>query len=305
MIYIINQFYGQRREHLKRELAEYLFSCGFEVTVLTGKNGEKGLKKKEISYINILRISNSSFDGGIVKKLISYITFVIGAFFRILFFEKGSIIVVSSQPFLVARCVTLLKKMKRFRVLYNIQDLFPDIMYSKNISKGTIVYRLMKRVQKKTIDNSDVVITISKSMADLVMTRYSVNASKLRIIENWGNTKIEEEIKRRKKPRNAKGKRLRLIYAGNLGISHEIDTIFECLELISNSNIKHDVEFRIIGFGYNYNILKSKCESRCFGFVHFYDPLSDDELANVFAESDLALIISTKTARGSMVPSKF
>jgi len=301
-IYIINQSYGDEREHLKEELGQSLKNT-YRVTIFAGRNGDKQLKKHEHSNgVEIYRISNSRMRRTTLGRLKSYLSFIIGAFWKMLRIKVNSIVIVTTQPLFVAYLVTLFKRMKRLKIVYNVQDLYPDVLVAlgKKDPKS-ISMKLVRSIQIKTLANSDRIVVIGKSMKNRIINEYKVGTDRVSVIENWGIGRLEDTATVK---RNTSS-RVRVLYTGNLGETHEIDTLLGAMRIIMDTNTDDSFCFRFVGLGSNFARLKRICAEERLKLAEFSDPVSEEDLVNEYMNSDISLVISSKAIEGILVPSKF
>lgn len=303
-IYIINQYYEPffaATGQLLKELSEYLVKNGFEIEIITGKNGNNKLPKKEIiNNVKINRIKNSKDGTKAIKKLFSYLTFYWNLLWFLFFkVEKKAKILSLSTPPLLTYIPVFVKTFKKYQIYYNIQDLYPDILVALSPEKDkSFFYKILKKISQKILDKSDELIVIGDVMKKLLMKNYDVSSEKISIIENWSLKEIEEFKENYTSTENE----LTVVYSGNMGRAHEYYTLLDTFELIYKNNIKN-INFIISGGGFNYNKLKVK--SKKYQFVIFQNYVEKNELPKLLKRSDICLVIGKKELNGIIIPSKF
>jgi len=303
-IYIINQYYEPffaATGQIIKELAEFLSDNNIEVEIITGNNGNKKLKKFEIiNNVKINRINNKSDGISYKRKVLSYLSFYWNLLWYLLFkTEKNSVIFSLSTPPLISFVPTILKKIKKYYLIYNIQDLYPDIlerMDKKN--KEKFIYKISHKISQKILDKSDKLILIGDCMKKVVEKSYDVNLEKIFIIENWALKEIEKYEKKIYFNKN----KIKIIYSGNMGRGHEHQTILKCIKMIKENNLKN-VFFEFVGGGYNYNILKQEIKE--YDFVNFREYVEKENLPEVLNNCDISIVIGSQKLEGIILPSKF
>lgn len=298
-LYIINQYYfpfHAATGQLLQELAEYLTDRGVEVTVVTGKNGDDSLADEEIiNNVSILRLGNRKDGTETPTKLLSYMTF-----YRHLkkkleaIVEKGSTVLVLSTPPLIGSVLIGLKRNKQIRLIYNVQDVYPDILVALGkMSERNLMYRFLKRKAATILERSDKVVPIDAEMLEHLNRNYAPLNGKAQIIENWALKEL--------KPNSSTNRNsmLTVLYSGNMGRAHEYETVLRTMEELQHEKIK----FEISGGGYNYNALKEKACS--LNNVEFSGFVPREALAPLINRSDLCIVIGSRELSGIIVPSKF
>jgi glycosyltransferase involved in cell wall biosynthesis len=92
-----------------------------------------------------------------------------------------------------------------------------------------------------------------------------------------------------------------LLYSGNLGLAHEIETIFDTM-----TELKTDSRFRFIfaGGGHLRGQLEAKCQQAGIVSAEFYTYSERQKLGERLANCDVGLITQRESCLGSVVPSK-
>jgi len=304
-VYIINQYYSPffaATGQLLKELAEYLTEKNHNIEVITGTNGTKKLQKKEsINNVVVHRLKNSKDGVNIKTKFLSYLTFYWKLFWFLLFkTERNSIILTLSSPPLISFIPIMLKNIKKYKLIYNIQDLYPDILEridKKN--KNKFFYIISKKISQKIINGADIIVVIGSCMEKTLKEEYQVNENKLTVIENWALKEIEEY--KNEKVLNDNN-HFKILYSGNMGRGHEHETILKCIEKLKNDDLQN-IFFEFVGGGYNYNLLKSKVGK--YEFVQFKSYVEKEKLPEIISSADVCLVIGSKELEGIIVPSKF
>jgi len=298
-LYIINQYYfpfHAATGQLLQELAEYLSNKGVEVAVVTGKNGDDSLADEEIiNDVSVLRVRNRKDGTETSTKLLSYLTFYSHIKKRLrMIVEDGSTVLVLSTPPLIASVLTGLKKSNQIRIIYNVQDLYPDILVALGkMSEKNLLYRVLKKKAKKIIEQSDKIVTIDRKMQERLNREYGPLNGKSQIIENWALKELQPYKSPDRTPE------LTVLYSGNMGRAHEYDTLLQAMKDLQQEKIK----FVISGGGYNYNVLKAKASS--LNHVEFSHYVPREALSELINHSDLCMVIGSRELSGIIVPSKF
>ncbi len=308
-IYIINQYYPPfmaATGQLLQELVEYLESNGWYVNMITGKNGNHELPDKEVTRNQTTyRLSNTTdCSKSMFKKLFSYITFLWSLNWFLLFkVETGSRIMVLSTPPMLCLLPLLYKKVKKFNIIYNIQDLYPEVLVASNPTLETKFWvKLLYWINQQILNKVDYIGLIGHSMLDKLQEKYQVQDDKVTIIENWALKDLEITQNEYSPCERKKTNNITLLYTGNLGRAHEIETILATMvELKDNPSI----QFQFVGGGYNYMALKRKVSDKHLTNVIFTSFVSKEDLPKTISSADICLVIGKREMAGYILPSKF
>lgn len=280
-----------------QELAEFLTSNGFRVTVITGSNGNKKLPlKEEINGVSIIRVINKKDGVRLIAKINSYLSFYWNLK-RVLRKEltEGSILMVLSTPPLIGLVPLKFKKKKRIKLIYNIQDLYPDILIAlKKAKPNSLIYRLLERLSKKIIEDADHIVPICSTMKSILENKYERLDGKLTLIENWHLKTLHRQSVSREL-----ADKLKILYTGNMGRAHEYNTLLEAVKILRDEPVK----FVISGGGYNYERLKK--EAYGLPNIKFQSFVEKEQLSKLINSADICLVIGRKSLSGIVLPSKF
>ena len=211
----------------------------------------------------------------------------------------ASVFFIQSSPtayFLVRK----LKKITKGRIVYNVQDIFPDnaiLLRKFNKTK----YAIFSFLNKKLYLMVDKIITISGDMKKTLMAK-GVEDSKIEVIFNWGSTVSEnqsEAIDRLLVNNGLINKKI-ILYAGNIGLFQNTSFILTLAERIHDPNIV----FLSIGEGYkNKDLLKLALEKKLTNVV-FLDKQPQRLIEELYKVVDVNLITLLPGVYKTALPSK-
>ncbi|HNW47841.1 MAG TPA: glycosyltransferase family 4 protein [Thermotogota bacterium] len=305
-VVFINQYFypfQTATAQLLEELTEYLAQNDIKITVVTGTNGEKELLKRENrNGVAIIRIPNTSDGHKFIRKLLSYLTFLYSLRKSIKRLENDSIIVAFSTPPLNGVIPKRYKKKKGFFLILNNQDLYPDLLVALHkIRSNSLLYRLLWKITKRLYDHSDRIIVVGRKMKEKIIEDYALNPGKIQVIENWALRELEN-VGRDTEAGKTGDNHLRILYTGNMGRSHEHETLFNGMKRLSEIE---GIELLIIGGGYNYELFKKAVKNESLKNVSFGEYVARSELHRLIDSANLCVVIGNKELCGHIVPSKF
>ena len=237
---------GQLLDELMRQLA----SQGMPVEVFTGQPGyaygEPTAPHRESA--NNLEIHRSRMSqlwpNRIRGKAINGLLFAIRAFVHLLRhgWKKDQVLLLTTAPpFLpvVGYLVSLLFNTSYVVILY---DLYPDIA----IELGVVDYhhpvaKLWRWLNQRVWRRAQALIVLSPSMKERVVGHCPDIAERVEVIHSWADPELIKPIEKKD---NWFARKYDLVntftvlYSGNMGRCHDIDTIFEAAKLLRNEPIK-------------------------------------------------------------------
>jgi len=101
-------------------------------------------------------------------RLIGFVYWHIVSFFVGLFIKNVDVIVSPSPPLTIGRLNNWLGKLKGCKVVYNVQEIYPDIL---NKLETSLVHRYLRGMEKRVYNNSAAVTTIDQVFYDKIVER--------------------------------------------------------------------------------------------------------------------------------------
>ena len=314
---------------LLADLSEDLIKAGYQVKVVTGnpkytcgKNSK--ISRKEIyKGIEIIRLCNTVFSKyRLTGRVLNYLTFHFFVFFQVLFHEKPDLVFVLSTPPFISFSGLILKVFKRSKVIYNVQDLFPDLAVELGELKNKSFIGFLKKLSELIIGKVDKVIVVGEYMEKKIRkellrrTKVSVGAcastsanEHIITIHNWADgDKIkvledkEAENNYLKEKWELEGKFI-VLYSGNIGYLHEFDTVIAAAESLTKEGTR-EIVFVFIGEGIKKGYIEEKIKEKGLNNILFFTYQPREMLTYSLGLADVSLVTLEKGFEGMVVPSK-
>lgn len=297
---------------LIEELAHKLGENGLKkVSIFTGQPGyafsTETAPNKEEKHPLMIRRSRSSriVPQRIRGKAINGIIFCIRCGVHLIRNSSKSnlLLITTAPPFLpiVAYLGKLIWKMPYICLMY---DLYPDVVVALNVlPKKHLLVRLWNRINYLVWLNAKTIVVISDTMKNRIVSKYPILADKIKVVHNWSNPEI---IKPMDKQDNSFAKKYNLtnrftvLYSGNFGRCHDLDTIMEAAKLLKDK----PVQFLFIGNGAKLSSCKEQVKIHQldnFLFLPFQDKAV---LPSSLTSCDLGLVSIAPDLEGIIAPSK-
>lgn len=303
---------------LLTDLSEDLIKAGYQVRVVTGnpkytcdKNNK--IPRREIyKGIEIIRLYNTVFKKyRMTGRVLNYLTFHFFVFFQALFHEKPDLVFVLSTPPFISLSGLILKVFKGSKVIYNVQDLFPDLAVELGELKNKLFIKFLKKLSKLIIRKVDKVIVVGEYMEKKTGEELLKETSKnnhIITIHNWADGDkikvlrgdIEDNFLRKKW--GLEGKFV-VLYSGNIGYLHEFDTIISAADFLAKEELK-EIIFVFIGEGIKKNYIKEKVRQKRLSNVLLFPYQSYEILNYSLGIASVSLVTLEKGFEGMVVPSK-
>lgn len=278
--------------------------------VIKNKLKEQPLKKKWLGLYY-----ESDFQGIKVKhvyqkkyknttlRLIGFLYWHIVSFFIALFEKKIDVILSPSPPLTLGFLNILIGKIKRAKVIYNVQEIYPDLLIKQKGLRSKSIIAFLQKMERIVYNSSNAVTTIDQVFYDTIIDRFK-DSSKLHIIPNFVDTDIYHPINPLSLNINEQlfpeTSSLKLMYAGNIGYAQDWQLLIELAEELKNEQI----EFFIIGEGVMNEYLKNETKKRKLNKIHILPYQPRELMPSLLAYSDIQFIFMSPETERDGFPSK-
>jgi colanic acid biosynthesis glycosyl transferase WcaI len=311
---------GVSTAYLYNDIATGCKNSGYDVVVLTttphynivpGELARQPLKKCWLGLYY-----KSSFNGIPVyhvpqKKFKSFSARAIGfVYWHILslllgIFQRNVSLVLSPSPPLTIGLVSIIIAwFKRAKVVYNVQEIYPDLLVNQGNLKSGMLFNLLRRLESFVYNHSDRVTTIDTIFYNTIHSRFR-DPSRLSVIPNFVDTDIYKPVTAEKLSRLDKNlfpdkPVLKVMYAGNIGNAQDWKPVIHTAKKVADLPIG----FWIIGEGVMKDWLISEIEKEKLTNIHLIPYQARDTMAEVVGYADLHFIFMDPQMEGQGFPSK-
>ena len=291
---------GVSTAYLYNDIALGFKDAGYEVVVLTTTPHynliETALQKQPLNRKLFGLFYESDFDGIRVihvplKKykstIIRILSFIYWHFLSLIIglsIKKVDFILSPSLPLSIGLISILIAKKNRAKFIYNVQEIYPDLLIKNGALKSNIIIKSLKWLEKYVYNQASAVITIDQKFYDQIVDRFN-ETDKLKIIPNFVDTELYKPLSQDvelPKPFKKDPRKVRLLYAGNIGFYQDWEPILFAAKKLRDTNI----EFWIIGEGVKKEFLIREVEKHNLTNIKVL-PYQDRELMpliNSFAD---------------------
>lgn len=260
-------------------------------------------KVSKFNGMTVLHVPQKKFKSTLLR-LIGFVYWHIVSFVIGLTIKHVDLILSPSPPLTVGWMNLGLAKLKGCKVIYNVQEIYPDILKLK----GGFVLKFLRRMESKVYNRSDAVTTIDKVFHDTIEPRF-VDKTKLHIIPNFVDTELYHsvEFKGLSSLRGSSGEPLfpmtdsiKLLYAGNIGHAQSWEPLIELADKTRDLN----VEYIVIGEGAKRGYLVEEKERRKLTNLRILPYQPRELMPAILSYSDLNFIFMSPKIDRDGFPSK-
>ncbi|MDC0991945.1 glycosyltransferase family 4 protein [bacterium] len=293
------------------DLARDLVRHGHEVSVIASRSiyGQKGAalpREETVDGIRIHRVGRSLFGkSSIIARVADFALFYLAAFLKAMLLPRHDVAVCFTTPPFIAVVGRILRAVKGTKFVYWVMDLYPDLPIACGVMRaGSPSSRFFEALNRSCLRSADAVVVLGRCMADLVRSK-GVDDDRVHLIGVWSDQEEVKPIPRDRNPYRAEwgvGDRTLVMYSGNFGIGHDVDTFLEAARILSTDD---RVRFAFVGGGkkkirVEEFIADHGLESSCI--IAPYQPR--ERLDELLSAADVHLVSLLEGVEGIMVPSK-
>lgn len=318
IIYLVQYFPPEKASGLQlvEDLLEGFAKYKWKVCVFT-PTPTRGVTNKQRKEYAKKRIEEK-FDGNLIirrmhlyregrsffARALRYMIFSIECFWKAVTVPADFIFTGSGPP-TQGVVVGLAKKISHKKVIYNLQDIFPDSLITSGIcNEDSILIKIGCIIENFTYRNADHIITITDDMKKNVVKK-GVSPEKVSVIRNWIDVnkivpiapKSNTLIKELGLPEN----KFYVVYAGNLGKVQGVDVLVRAAEKLK---LNKDIQFIIFGNGSEEDKIRTLIDEQRLDNISLYPLQSSERISEVYSLGNVC-VISCKPGTGeSGMPSK-
>ena len=310
---------GVSTAYLYNDIAQAFNQAGYEVIVLTTTPhynvvkenlAQQPLTRKAFGLyytsmfngVKVMHVPQKKFKSTALR-LLGFIYWHIVSLILGLAQKNLSAILSPSPPLTIGLINLIIGKMKGARVLYNVQEIYPDFLIEQGGLKSRFIIKLLKWLERFVYNKSDAVTTIDEVFYNTIEGRFT-DKSKLHIIPNFVDTSLYKPLSKAElsldivdfKPND----NLKLMYAGNIGHAQDWEPLIKTALLLKDDK----VDFYIIGEGVMKSYLIDQVKLHNLSKVHILPYQPRELMPQLLAFADLQFIFMSKEMEGHGFPSK-
>jgi colanic acid biosynthesis glycosyl transferase WcaI len=301
---------------LVTNLAEDLAERGHEVKVICGIPFH-GLEKvpdrykgnlwcsEKINDVNIKRSYSFVSDSKRFSvKIANYISYTVSSFLAALFDSSNyDLIMAVSPPIFLGITAYLIKRIKGGKVVYNVQDLFPESALLTGKLKKGFIFNMLKEIERFVYRKADCITVISDRFMQEIKVD-GINGDKIKTMPNWIDTDfIKPMPKEQNQFRHQHGLENCFVvqFAGTIGYSQGLEIVLDVAKDVEGYK---DIKFMIVGVGVVKEELVRKARDMNLSNTLFLPTQPQETLPHLLTAADVSLVTLKKNISRVSLPSK-
>lgn len=296
-IVLLNQFFWPDTaptSEYATDLAEHLASKGHDVSVVCGTGAYGPRSDRPRPAVEIHRVPTFSFRHSRWSRILSYLSFYVGCLYSLLRMRRVDCVVSMTTPPLLGLLGRIVQIVRGSRHICWEMDAYPEVATDLGELKPfSLAGRALASLSLSIRSNADRVVVLGPCMRERLQ-RSGVPEQQVATVENWADPQLiwfqPLEI----------GEPLRVLYSGNLGRAHDVETI---LDVIGHPELDPRVQFVFAVSESQMGVLRERVRpfaSRCQ--VRALEPRA--QFGNSLAACEIGLVTLNAACLGALVPSK-
>jgi glycosyltransferase involved in cell wall biosynthesis len=299
---------------MAHDLARHLVQCGHQVQVVAsraiyGQRGGKLPRYERVDGADVHRVGVSLFGKkSTLARLIDFALFYVLAGIKCFTMPRPDVVVAFTTPPLIAAVGVMLRRLRGCKYVYWVMDLYPDVMVAYGMQReGSLAHRVLEGVSVWCLRRADQVVVLGRDMERRIVAKgRGIAAARVAVLPVWADaaavTPMPPEASSIRASWNVGG-RCVVMYSGNFGLAHDIDTLIGAIEHFREHG-RDAVRFVFVGGGKRMEALQRQAQQSGWDHVRFEPYQPREKLGELLAAGDVHLISQADAMCGLLVPSK-
>ena len=253
-------------------IARELIKRRHQVTMITSTNkSHPEAGEVNIEGIHVVYVKNSySNYMSPLRKVLSFVNFVRLAINASKKQKDVDLVFATSTPLTVGYIALRLKKIRGWRYVFEVRDLWPEFPIQIGAIKNKFAIKFLRKFEKKIYDQSEYVVALSPGMRDGVL-QTGVSEEKCSVIPNMSKPdkffphEPNQEIV---KQFGLDLTKFNVIHFGSMGRANGLEYIIDAAKYLKEKRVQ-DINFIFMGDGATCPVLKQKAVEYQLGNVQF------------------------------------
>tara|TARA_B100000809_G_scaffold203915_1_gene205153 strand:- start:4530 stop:5690 length:1161 start_codon:yes stop_codon:yes gene_type:complete len=236
------------------------------------------------------------------KRMFTWLVFTVLSFFYVLFNNRNKeLIIITTPPFIIflGSFFYRLRKQKYHLIIW---DLYPDVLVNFGVLKKTSwVLKRWVKLNEKCFGAAENIFTLGEHLSDAIL-KYSGKIPV--IIPNWVNTDFVKPVDKSTNSfaiKHGLTNKLVVMYSGNLGLTHDIESIIETADYLRGNE---EIHFVIIGEGAKKTKIEQLVKDKKLNNVLMLTYQDKEVLPYSLSCADIGVVTLSQGAEMISVPSK-
>jgi glycosyltransferase involved in cell wall biosynthesis len=220
---------------------------------------------------------------GLAYRLVLFLSFAVSSLFALPAVGKIDVVWAANPNIISFYPAQIYAWIKRVPVALNVDDLWPEDMYSLNLLKpNTLPAKIAETLARIAYHKAKVITPISPYYSLVIANRYHADSQKIKTVRGGVDT-----TKFKPCPPKNKKEKFTLLYSGAFSVAYDFEQVLQAAKLLQNEN----VEFVLQGDGEVAPLVKKRVKELGLTNVKVIDRiLPREEVAKLLCQADALLL---------------
>jgi colanic acid biosynthesis glycosyl transferase WcaI len=297
-IAVFNQFFWPDQaatSQLLTDLTRQLVRDGHEVIAVCGAPGYAGTDSGDRPPVTILTSPSLPFSRGVAARLASYASYLGSAAWRTLTMRHVDVVITMTTPPMVSVLGNVAKALHGAHHVVWEMDVYPEVAIDVGMMRpDSLMTRVLMAIAHRSRNRADTVWVLGDCMRRRIEAA-GCAPEKIEVHENWSDPELFVGFG------DPQPDALRLLYSGNLGLTHDVATLRGALSALRDDP---RIMVQIAGGGPQRAPLEAFARAEQLPNLEFLPYCSKKELGQVLSAADIGLVTLKDGCEGAVVPSK-
>ena len=293
------------------DLARDLVRRGHDVHVIASRSlyGRKGAdlpSSEDRDGVRVHRVGVSLFGkSSVAARLLDFLLFYALAALKAFTVPRPDVVVSFTTPPFISLLGVALRAFRGCRAVYWLMDLYPDVAVACGVMKErSLATRFFDAVNRFCLRRSDRVVVLGRCMEERVVAKRGVDASRVVRIGVWSDGSEVAPVDRAVNPYREEwglGDRFVVMYSGNFGLGHDVETMLESAALLDDDD---RFRFVFVGGGKKKPRVEAFVRERGLRHAVVADYQPRERLGASLSAADAHIVSVLEGVEGCVVPCK-
>ncbi len=246
--------------------------------------------------------------GNLFRRTLSWVYYWLQAFTWLWGWPKEIPLLLFSNPPILCWLGWLMRRLRGIHYSVMVHDIYPDVLVQmSSFSEKHLLIRLWRWLNRQAYEQADLVMTLGEHMAVALEHQFDSTQTKhgkVEVIFPWVDTEQIIPIPKYENwfaQKHDQIGKLTVMYSGNLGLGHDIETILEAAIKLRN---KPNIHFMFIGAGPKWELVQNTIVLNRLNNVTLLPWQPEKQLRYQLAAADVGLVSLEPDLWNLAIPSK-